>query len=94
MTTTTIAAWLLTYLTHSTIILIAAFAASRLMGGRNLAIQEGLLRTALVGGILTATVQLGFGIAPMTGGFALSTFATPVPVGAAGQLLTHGVALR
>lgn len=86
MTTTTIAAWLLTYLIHSTIILVAALSLSRLMGGRNLAVQEGMLRTALVGGILTATVQLGFGIAPVTGALALPAFVEPV---AAVQVLTQ-----
>ncbi len=75
--TTTIAAWLLTYLLHSTIILAAALAFSRIMDGRNLSAQEALLRTALVGGVLTATLQLGLGIAPVGGVFALDAAALP-----------------
>jgi len=92
MTTTIIATWLLTYLIHSTIILVAVLVLSRLMGNRSLAVQEGVLRTALVGGILTATVQLGFGIAPMTGGLAFPTLTTPAPAATAGLPLTYGAA--
>jgi beta-lactamase regulating signal transducer with metallopeptidase domain len=79
MNTTIIASWLLTYLIHSTIILAAALAVSRFMDGRNLAAQEGLLRAALVGGVLTATLQLGLGISPVGGVFALDAAATPIP---------------
>lgn len=71
MTTTTVAAWLLTYLLHSTILLGAVLVISRCMNGRKLAVQESLFRAALVGGILTATLQLGFDIAPVTGALAL-----------------------
>ena len=77
MTTTIISAWLLTYLLHSTIILSAALAASRLLGGRQLAVQETLLRTALVGGIVTASLQLGFGIVPAAGEVALGAAVQP-----------------
>ncbi len=71
MTTTTIAAWLLTYLLHSTIILGAVLALSHVMDGRGLALQETMFRTALIGGIVTAILQLGLGVAPAAGVFAL-----------------------
>jgi beta-lactamase regulating signal transducer with metallopeptidase domain len=96
MTTTTIAAWLLTYLLHSTIILVAALAVSRIMDGRDLAAQEALLRTALVGGVLTATLQLGLGISPIAGVFALDsavlrpaadTISAPIATGAEAAVL-------
>jgi beta-lactamase regulating signal transducer with metallopeptidase domain len=77
MTTTTIAAWLLTYLIHSTVILGAAFVVARVLGGRHLAIQEKLLRTALVAGIVTATLQLGLGIDPVGGAFSLEPTSQP-----------------
>ncbi len=77
MTITTIAAWLLTYLIHSTIILGAVMVVSRILDGRSLAIQETLLRTALLGGVLTASVQLGLGIAPMAGIFSLEAATQP-----------------
>jgi beta-lactamase regulating signal transducer with metallopeptidase domain len=79
MNTTTIASWLLTYLIHSTIILTAALTLSRVMAGRNLAAQETMLRAALIGGVLTATLQLGLGISPIGGVFALQTAAPPYP---------------
>ena len=77
MTITTIAAWLLTYLIHSTIILCAVMVVSRILDGRSLAIQETLFRTALLGGVLTASVQLGLGIAPMAGIFSLEAATQP-----------------
>jgi beta-lactamase regulating signal transducer with metallopeptidase domain len=77
MTITTIAAWLLTYLIHSTIILGAVMVVSRILDGRSLAIQETLLRTALLGGVLTASVQLGLGFAPMAGIFSLEAATLP-----------------
>jgi beta-lactamase regulating signal transducer with metallopeptidase domain len=90
MTTATIAAWILTYLIHSTIILVAALALSHLMGNRNLVIQEGVLRTALVGGVLTASLQLGLAIAPASGVFALDAAVSPVLPDAAGAPVTPG----
>ena len=49
MTATAVASWLLTYLIHSTILLTGAWIVSRWFGDRSLALQEILLRTALVG---------------------------------------------
>lgn len=91
MTATTIAAWLLTYLIHSTILLTAALAVSRILGGRNLAAQEGLLRTALIGGVLTATLQLGLGISPVGGVFALDTATQPFSAGPISAPLATGI---
>lgn len=79
MTTTLIATWLLTYLLHSTILLCSALVVSRSMAGRNLAVQEMLLRAALIGGVLTATLQVGLGIAPLAGVFALDSAAQSQP---------------
>ena len=93
MTAATISAWLLTYLLHSTLILIAALVLSRLMGGRYLTVQEGMFRTALIGGILTASVQLGFGISPAAGNFALNSVTAPVPGVMADFPLTNGEAV-
>jgi beta-lactamase regulating signal transducer with metallopeptidase domain len=91
MNTTTIASWLLTYLIHSTIILAAALAVSHIMDGRNLAAQEGLLRAALIGSVLTATLQLGLGISPIWGVFALDPAAPANPADAiSAPLATSG----
>jgi beta-lactamase regulating signal transducer with metallopeptidase domain len=72
MSTATITSWLLTYLIHSTALLGAAWLVVRFLGSRQLALQEVLLRTALIGGLLTATLQVGFGIQPVGGALAIA----------------------
>ncbi len=72
MNITAITAWLLTYLVHSTVLLGAAWCVSRLLGDRHLAIQETLLRSALVAGVVTTTLQSILGISPMTGAVAFN----------------------
>ena len=67
MSTTTIASWLLTYLIHSTVLLGVAWLVSRLLGEHRLAFQETTLRMALMGGILTASLQVGLGVEPLAG---------------------------
>lgn len=71
------AAWLLTYLLHSTLLLGGAWLATRLLGRWRkprrplLAVQETLWRTALLGGLVTATLQLGLGWQPPLGSWQL-----------------------
>jgi len=77
MNTTIITSWLLTYLVHSTILLGAAWLASRILADRRLAFQETLLRTALVGGLLTTTLQVGVGIEPIGGALAIDGLGRP-----------------
>ena len=77
MTPTTISAWLLTYLVHSTVLLGTAWAVSRALDDRRLALQETLLRLALIGGLLTTGLQLGLDVQPLAGQF---------------QMITNGVA--
>lgn len=72
MSTATITTWMLTYLVHSTILLGAAWLVARFLGDRRLALQEILLRTALVGGLLTATLQVGLGVEPVGGSLAIA----------------------
>ncbi|HEU4456000.1 MAG TPA: hypothetical protein VFR81_23240, partial [Longimicrobium sp.] len=50
------AAWLLTYLVHSTLLIGAAWAVSRRV--RRMAVHDLLWKVALVGGVATATLQL------------------------------------
>lgn len=57
-------AWLGTYLLHSTLLLGAAWAASRVLRGRALGVEEGLWKAALVGSLLTASLQLGLAVLP------------------------------
>lgn len=51
------AAWLTTYLLHSTLLLGAVWAASRLLGARAAALRTHLWRAALVGALVTASAQ-------------------------------------
>lgn len=77
MNTTIITSWLLTYLVHSTILLGAAWLTSRILADRRLALQETLLRTVLIGGLLTTTLQVGVGIEPIGGALAIDGLARP-----------------
>jgi len=74
MSTPTIASWILTYLIHSTVLLGAAWLFSRVLGDRRLALQETILRTALIGGLLTTTLQVGFGVEPVGGSVDITAF--------------------
>jgi hypothetical protein len=57
-------AWAATYLLHSTVLLSAAWGVSRLLAGRGLRLEERLWKVALVGALLTATVQTGVASLP------------------------------
>lgn len=64
--------WLLTYTLHSTVLLGAAWLITRHLNDRRLSLQEAIWRTALVGALLTATVQLGLGFDPLAGKLSLA----------------------
>jgi beta-lactamase regulating signal transducer with metallopeptidase domain len=72
--------WLLTYLLHSTVLLGLAALARLALGERRLPLQEALLRAALVGGFVTAGLQVGLGLHPLAGRLAL-----PAPLAAPGS---------
>jgi len=63
-------AWLFTYAVHSTLLLGAAWALARRVRGE--AWREWVWKTALVGGVVTASLQTGLGLEPGTGRFELS----------------------
>ncbi|HEV3051586.1 MAG TPA: hypothetical protein VGX50_14875, partial [Longimicrobium sp.] len=76
-----LAAWLLTYALHSTLLLCAAALLARRLRGE--AWRETLWKAALVGGLLTATAQAVSGYQPPVGRWALAPAAgsaTPAPV--------------
>jgi hypothetical protein len=58
------AAWLATYAVHSTVLIGAAWAAQRLGAVRSLRLRDLAWRGALVGGVFTASLQMGMGLAP------------------------------
>ncbi len=63
--------WLLTYLLHSSLLLGAAALVCALLRDRRLAVQEAVLRAALVGGLVTATLQSGLDLRPLAGALRL-----------------------
>lgn len=62
---------LLTYLLHSTLLLGAALVVRVALRARRLALQEALLRAALVGGVATTALQVGLDLRPLAGAWEL-----------------------
>ena len=88
-------AWLLTYLLHSTALLLPALLLSRFLGLRRLSLQESLLRVALLGALLTSSLQVGMGWEATTGSIPYPTARSQsLPVEAASPALSEGVNLR
>lgn len=58
------AAWLLTYAVHSTVLIAAAWVLQRLGAVRSLRLRDLAWKGALVGGLFTASLQMGMGLAP------------------------------
>ena len=70
--------WLLTYLLHSTVLVGAAWLVRLALRERRLAVQEAVLRAALVGGFVTASLQVGLDVRPIGGALAVPA-APPAP---------------
>src|SRR5213594_2252615 len=64
--------WLLTYLVHSTLFLLGAAALTTLGLVRSHAARDTLWKFALVGGLVTASLQLALRLQPWPGHVALS----------------------
>jgi HEAT repeat protein/beta-lactamase regulating signal transducer with metallopeptidase domain len=77
MLASTVLAWLLTYLIHSTVLLGLAWAFTRVRSWSPTALDL-VWKTALVGGLVTATVQLALDVRPI-GSMSLVRAAEPVP---------------
>ncbi len=61
------AAWGLTYFAHSTLLIAAAWLVVKLVPAERLRLKERVWKTALVAGILTASVQRGLDLTPSAG---------------------------
>jgi len=59
---TTALAWVLTYSLHSTALLGGAWLLLRCYKGFSDSVRDGIWKLALVGGVVTATAQVGFGV--------------------------------
>lgn len=64
--------WLLTYLAHSTVLLGLAWLTNRVISEHRLVLREALWRLALVGGLITASLQMITGIEAATGSWSLA----------------------
>lgn len=65
--------WLMTYSVHSTVLLGGAWFLTTRRGVRSERVREMIWKTAIVGGVLTALVQVGLGIEPFGGRFRLAS---------------------
>ena len=70
--------WLLTYLLHSTLLLGAAWLATRRLIQAP-AVRDLLWKAALLGGVVTASLQAGLGFEPLGGALALKLEAARAP---------------
>ena len=90
------AAWLLTYAVHSTVLIGTVWLASKLGALRSLRMRDLAWRTALVGGLFTATLQMAAGHQPWAGSTALRAPALPgvsEMAGALGVAAAPGIAV-
>jgi beta-lactamase regulating signal transducer with metallopeptidase domain len=62
-----IASWLLTYAVHSTLLIGAVALATRWRSPRSYVLRDALWKTALVGGVITASWQMASGVEPLAG---------------------------
>lgn len=76
-------AWGLTYAVHSTLLLGLALLAAPALARRGPRLAEIALRGAFLGSLLTATVQIGFGVEPWSGSLRLPGAAPAVEARAA-----------
>lgn len=59
--------WILTYSVHSTLLLFAAWLATRWLAAERIRLRERIWKTALFGGLLSASLQVGFDVSPAAG---------------------------
>ncbi|MCB2156705.1 PDZ domain-containing protein [bacterium] len=73
-------AWVLTYMVHSTLLIVVAFLATRWLKPRWSPLADTMWKVALVGGLVTATIQVTAGIQPFGGHYDLiSQKSEPAP---------------
>ena len=83
-------AWAATYLLHSTLLLGAAWAVSRALDGRSLRLEERLWKAALVGAVVTATIQTGVASLPAVAAAAPALEATGASAASAAPVTPRG----
>src|SRR5689334_11014126 len=73
-------AWMLTYLLHSTLLLGLAWLVSKPLSRWSVSAEEAVWKVALVGALLTASIQLAAGWQPLGGRWNLAETKPPAPV--------------
>ncbi len=88
-----LSSWLLTYAVHSTLLIGAAWLISRNARRLSMIARDTMWKAALYGGIFTASLQVGLGVAPVTGTMTLGIQAADVVDAevAAAQFATPGI---
>lgn len=76
----TLVSWVLTYGVHSTLLLGSAWVLSRLRPFQTPAVQDVLWKTALVGGLCTASLHISTGLQPVMGTWSIGTEDTQLVV--------------
>lgn len=94
-------AYLVTYVIHSTLLLALALAVTRRLDPRALRLRERIWKAAVLGGLLTALVQVGLDIRPPLGSVTLrasapraATAEAEAPLFAAGSIFTGSTRSR
>lgn len=83
--------WILTYAIHSTLLILVAWLALHRMPRATPALRERFWKTAMIGGLLTATVQMAGGIDPLGGRIPLALGQPPsLPSGDMAQWVHSG----
>lgn len=86
-------AWAANYLLHSTLLLGVAWVVSRVLAGRSLRLEERLWKAALVGAVVTATIQTGVASLPAAPAAApaLQSGASPAVAASTGSLASSAL---
>lgn len=90
-------AWAITYLLHSTLLLSLAWLASRRLARWSVRAEEAVWRVALVGGLLTASLQMAAGWEPLAGRMSLpetTAASAPAPVADPAPLVRRAASER
>ena len=84
-----VAGWLLTYAVHSTLLLLAVWLLTLIVPPRRQQLKDVLWKTALAGGLLTATFQLLSGMEPVSGRHILAFRSDADPQGILQQITSR-----
>jgi len=89
--------WVLTYAAHSTVLLVLAWCVTRRLSRERLRWHERIWKAAILGGLLSASLQVGFDVSPAAGRLEWDASAAPLasalPDAAPIEVLESGASL-